>query len=61
MKHFVLTILQFYYSFNLNCLLLSVYFQDPSSKGFAYVKKSYLVREATFVFMMGMFDLFVCF
>ena len=38
-----------------------MYFQDPSSKGFAYVKKSYLVREATFVFMMGMFDLFVCF
>ena len=38
-----------------------VYFQDPSSNGFADVKKSYLVRDATFVFMIGMFDLFVCF
>ena len=63
MKHFVLTILQFYYFVNLKLpTLISVL---PRSllkrfRPFAGVERSYRVREGTFLFMMGMFDLFVC-
>ena len=56
-KHFVLTILQFYYFFNLKLPTLISVLPRSLLKRFRW----YLVREATFLFMMGIFDLFVRF